>query len=522
MKIPFVMFACAFAATAAATPPPVPAVTVAATDIKQLQFDITPVARANWYELWFRANPNAQWVKYAQTPAQRPLIRVAVSVHLLDWPQARYTVKACNPGGCSTSAELGVNAGKLDAIGFLKPTPATGVHDFGGHVAVSADGKTIAVVSGETINSEVNCAVIYVYRRTTSTSGWRLEARLKPSINHSGAAQYYLGDQLAISGDGALIAFGSWLEDAAGPLPNQETGAVYLFRRTGTGWQQSQRIAGTMWSDQYGRSVNVDDAGQTLVVEHYPHDPNDSSQVTETLDVWRSTNGQAFVRTAQIPAPSSDGGPDECSGIAISGDGETIARGCYPRPYDQWTVYLQVLKAPAWSEDSRISTPGATNSGADLTFDGSQVLVQMGNYGYAYKRGASGWAIEGYLTDFGGDDDGASRRHVAISRDGKIAAIGNWSDIAAGLGPIFPPYQTADHPSGGVVIHERKANGTWSVRRAIKPGNTNDQNFGNVLALGDNGRVLVVGAPLDASAASGIDGNRDDDSAYGRGAVWVY
>jgi hypothetical protein len=42
------------------------------------------------------------------------------------------------------------------------------------------------------------------------------------------------------------------------------------------------------------------------------------------------------------------------------------------------------------------------------------------------------------------------------------------------------------------------------------------------VALGDNGRVLAVGAPFDPSAATGIDGDRDDASAPERGAVWMY
>jgi hypothetical protein len=507
---------CACVATAA---PPAPSVTVAATDIKQLQFDITPVPRVNWYELWFKANPGAAWVKYAETRAQRPLIRIGVAGHLLDWQQARYTVKACNPGGCSTSAELGVNGEKLNAIGFFKPTPATGVDRYGGQVDVSADGKTMAVLSAETINGEPNCNVVYVYRQTTSASGWRREARLKPNVNPSGAAQCFFGDQLSISGDGGVVAFGSWLEDGAGPSPNQEFGAVYLFRRD-AGWQQTQRLPGHFAVNQFGRTVELDDAGHTLLVELAG---DVSTDYQEELEVFRSTGTQPFVHSASIPSPTNPGGVMVCGGVAMSGDGQTIVRGCYPQPYDQWTVFTQVLKGPAWAEDSRIPTPGGANTGADLTYDGSQLLIQLGNYAYAYKRGATGWVVEGYLSDFGSEeDDGTVRRHVAISRDGKIAAIGIWSDMTAGLGPIFPPYQTADYASGIVVIHERKANGTWSMRRAIKPGNTNEQKFGNVLALGDNGRILVVGAPYDASSASGIDGVRDDASDDGRGAVWVY
>ncbi len=109
MKHAITLLVCAFASVAYATPPDAPTITVAATDIKQLQFDITPVTRVNWYELWFKANPGAQWVKYAEQIPQRPLFRINASVHLLDWRQARYFVKACNPSGCSQSNEVGID-----------------------------------------------------------------------------------------------------------------------------------------------------------------------------------------------------------------------------------------------------------------------------------------------------------------------------------------------------------------------------------------------------------------------------
>jgi len=70
-------------------------------------------------------------------------------------------------------------------------------------------------------------------------------------------------------------------------------------------------------------------------------------------------------------------------------------------------------------------------------------------------------------------------------------------------------------------VLERKSSG-WVLRRWIKPGSTHDQWFGHSLALGNNGRILAVGAPLDPSAATGIDGDRDDASMPERGAVWLY
>src|SRR5882672_7672821 len=139
-------------AIAFAAPPPAPTITVAATDIKQLQFDITPVTQVNWYELWFKANSGAQWVNYAQTPAQRPRFRISTSVHLLDWRQARYFVKACNPGGCSQSNEVGVDGEQLATIGYFRPSTSDPDQYFGFNFALSADGTTMVVDAAEKID----------------------------------------------------------------------------------------------------------------------------------------------------------------------------------------------------------------------------------------------------------------------------------------------------------------------------------------------------------------------------------
>lgn len=520
MKTVLCVIGLAFASVALATPPPAPTLSVGTTDIKQLTFEIQSVPRVNWYELWFKANDAAQWVKFTQVPAQQQnWIRINLAVHLLDWQQARYHVKACNPGGCSASNEVGVNDEKLAAIGYFKPNAPTGVDHYGGHVAVSADGKTIAVVSGETFGTATTSAAVHVYRKTTSTSGWRREARVVPSAVRTGTAQYYLGDQLAISADGNLIALGAWTERT----PSAESaGAVYLFRRSGTTWREAQKItsSSTRYGDYFGYIVKLDDAGRTLAIHHNNTGPEyipSSGTLEIYLDAANDGNDQ-FVHSTTLAVPLNSEGAGVCGALTFSGDGQTLFRGCYdPANYtDSW---YSVLKAPDWTESARL--PGWDVSGIDSTYDGTRVIIQFDNYGEVYALGAGGWVNEAHLTDFFGEPDGSLRRQVAISRDGKIAAIGHQWDAIAGLGPLFPPYQGSDRQVGSVVIHERRASG-WVTRRVIKPGSTNQQDFGHVVALGDNGKILVVGAPTDMSNATGIDGNRDDSSVLFRGAVWVY
>lgn len=46
--------------------------------------------------------------------------------------------------------------------------------------------------------------------------------------------------------------------------------------------------------------------------------------------------------------------------------------------------------------------------------------------------------------------------------------------------------------------------------------------LGNAVALSADGSTLAVGAPVESSGASGINGRQDDDSTYGAGAVYVF
>ena len=46
--------------------------------------------------------------------------------------------------------------------------------------------------------------------------------------------------------------------------------------------------------------------------------------------------------------------------------------------------------------------------------------------------------------------------------------------------------------------------------------------LGDAVALSDDGSTLAVGAPFEGSGATGIDGNQNDDSTYGAGAVYVF
>ena len=103
-------------ALASAAPPGAPTVSVGA-GFKQLRFDFAPVTGASSYQLWFRANGGASWVKYMENTASTTEFKVTVSAHLLDWFNARYYVTACNGDGCSRTADIYVTSLMRDTVG---------------------------------------------------------------------------------------------------------------------------------------------------------------------------------------------------------------------------------------------------------------------------------------------------------------------------------------------------------------------------------------------------------------------
>ena len=75
--------------------------------------------------------------------------------------------------------------------------------------------------------------------------------------------------------------------------------------------------------------------------------------------------------------------------------------------------------------------------------------------------------------------------------------------------------------AGAVYVFTRDGAGVWSQQAYVKASNTwiVDQ-FGDSIAL--SGNTLAVSAPLEASAATGIDGDQGDNSVWTAGAVYVF
>lgn len=101
-------------------------------------------------------------------------------------------------------------------------------------------------------------------------------------------------------------------------------------------------------------------------------------------------------------------------------------------------------------------------------------------------------------------------RSVAVSADGSTIAVAAWRSPGGEL-------------NDGAAYIFRRAGTTWAQQAyvtAAHPG-AYDQ-FGYSVALSADGNTLAVGAINEDSAATGINGNDQDDSATDSGAVYVF
>ena len=63
---------------------------------------------------------------------------------------------------------------------------------------------------------------------------------------------------------------------------------------------------------------------------------------------------------------------------------------------------------------------------------------------------------------------------------------------------------------------------SWSLQAYIKASQNGEHALGTSLSFSDDGNTLAAGATSDESAATGINGDESDTSAYQAGALYIF
>lgn len=192
----------------------------------------------------------------------------------------------------------------------LVPTPGGAAGYYGVSVALS---ESTALVGAWDDGTSKNAGLAFVY--TTNGMAWTKEATL---VATDADAQDTFGYSVALSGDTALI--GSNGNDDLGT----DSGAAYIFIRTGTTWSQDQKLvaADGEAGDVFGYSVAIWDDLAT-VGAYWDDDRGDFSGAAYTFSM---TSGHWVEQDKHAP---TDGIAGQKFGCSVALDGDVVIAGAY-------------------------------------------------------------------------------------------------------------------------------------------------------------------------------------------------
>ena len=414
---------------------------------------------------------------------------------------------------------------------YIKASNPGQSYRFGFVVSLSQDGNTLAVSAyfeasaAKGINGDQNdksipqAGAVYVFTRSGTT--WSQQAYVKASNTGEAAVgkQPSKGDQfgfsIGLSADGNTLAVGAISEDsgAKGIDGDQNdnsqpsSGAVYVFARTGATWSQQAYIkaSNTDLNNLFGYSVGLSDDGNTLAASAY--DENSSArEINGVQDKNRRGSGAIYVftrtgttwkQTAYLKAHNAENGDSLGYAIAISQDGNTIAGG-------------------AADEDcyaAGINPPGCDN---DYKTDTSTGAV------YVFVRNAGTWTEQAFIKSSHPNKEDWFGSRLNISGDGNTLAVGAQLENGGSKGINGNQADLSAEDSGALYLFTRTGT-TWVQKAYVKASNAEAYDeFGSAMALSKDGKILAIGARSEASAAKGINGNMNDNSAPGAGAVYIF
>lgn len=371
---------------------------------------------------------------------------------------------------------------------YLKASNAGAGDFFGGAVAIS--GNTIVVGARRedssnvtaSNNSAVEAGAAYVFVRSGTT--WTQQALLK-ARNTNASSDVTAGDEFGywVDVDGDTVAVGARYEDGTA----SNSGAAYVFTRTGSTWAIQQRIkASNAGADDEFGAVALE--GDTLAVGA----PMEDGRATNAGAAYVFTrSGGVWTQQAILRATVAQAGAEDAFGEVVVISGDTIA-------------------VRAALEDGSANGVGGTVNNSAL--DAGAVYVFTGS-------GAT-WSTPVYLkaSNSGvGDEFG---RGLAL--DGDVLVVGAPFEDSNATGVNGTQSNESAAESGAAYVFTRTG-GVWTQAAYLKASNTGaDDSFGYVGGAAVSGGQAVIGAYKEDSNASGVNGTQSNNSTVEAGAAYVF
>ncbi|VUD69256.1 hypothetical protein TDB9533_04623 [Thalassocella blandensis] len=439
---------------------------------------------------------------------------------------------------------------------YLKASNVSAGDHFGQAVAISADGKTIAigapledsgfagVNTGNPDNSEEieNSGAVYIFVSETipvpseedenededevdeedeeSITVWKFQAQIKAS-NPSSFNEF--GSTLSLSENGNTLSVGVPLErgtsqgvdpsqnQAPNSDPQQTSGAVYIFQRNNGIWNQQAYIkahnANNNLNQHFGTDVSLSATGDVLAVgasnEESGHSGIRHSNEGGNTEAPKPNSGAAYIfvrsgstweQRAFIKSEFPDEGDAFGQSIAISSDGKSLAIGA---PFED---------SSATGINNTSNNNSRENSGAVFLFSSDTGIWLQTHTVKATQSQAD--------LNFGDD--------LALSANGNLLIVGASGENTQSSG-INDRRNNSSAPESGAAYSFEKIDGAWESQAYIKASNTESgDRFGEIISLSGDGNTLAVGVKNEDSNGKGINTNQNNNQAEDSGTVYLY
>jgi len=302
------------------------------------------------------------------------------------------------------------------------------------------------------------------------------------------------GRSVALSADGATALIGA-LGDGG------KLGSAWVFTRSGATWaQQVQKLTGGPeegGEGRFGRSVALSADGATALI-------GASRDGEESGAVWVFTrSGSTWTQQAKLIGGGESGDGWFGRSVALSADGDTALVGGYVDHGNIGAAWVFTRSGSSWNQQGDKLTGGAEEIGAGelgdsvaLSADGATALIGAprdssgSGAAWVFTRSGASWTQQGDKLTGGAEEIGAGElgSSVALSEDGETALVGGHDDGGK---------------LGAVWVFTRSG-ASWNQQGKKLTGGAEEiggGEFGEGVALSADGATALIGAPRDSSGS---------------------
>ncbi|MDZ4725380.1 MAG: hypothetical protein SH817_04445 [Leptospira sp.] len=443
------------------------------------------------------------------------------------------------PPSGSAGANCGIGAASpgWQQQALIKAANASANAQYGAIIASSGDTIVVGhpgdksnqrtITNGPTASNDQSGGggAVYVYK--LSAGVWTQEAYIKPSNldenDDFGRSVSISGDILVVGAPGEASLQNTISTGTTASIDNSanDAGAVYVFRRSGSNWNQIAYIKASNNRGPYhrfGQSVAI--VGNTLAVGAR-EEPSGSNQIINGTGAPEDYNGMfsgavyiyqwdgnlTWTQEAFIKASNNRNGgfSDETlwstidlfgGKIALSEDGNKLAVGAIGED----SGFNGIVNGSGGNSDNSIKNAGAV---------------------YIYKRTGNQWAEEAYIK---APNPGTSHwfgEQLSISGDRLAVSASEGSNFR---GISNTTNNDNSSLNSGAVYTYIRTGANWTFDRYIKSSNSDPQDrFGSSVVI--SGNRLLVGASRESSNINTVSnaGVASADNSFNMsGAAYVF